>query len=477
MDMIHRLAGNFMLGFFILLSYRKIIRIEPKRSWHLFYLTLSFAIYMFFTYTYVQEPFRTVSGTLILGCLTWWYQRLINWAALTLALLMGYFAWIISVLATAILVAPFRQFPSQVYWALLLLMQAGIYLACYQVFRLKSSFPPIDEFEIKVIVFAVATMVLTFFGGYHVTLQQLHEYNLPLFRAAFAALISVTLAAIFLIVLFSKRYHERMEAEKYRLALEKDNGELSTKHHRVRELIQNIGELHAALIDEVKIVTNQNNIEKLPLVRRCLDIARQTGAELSEEFALDDFIKEFRGFVLPENWLSLKQLVVKAIRACEQKEFSAFAKNTATTWEQIEIPKIMLNRLVGNLLRNAINELDKTNTDNKAMEIYFFNDDNHAFTIEVHDTAHEFPVQVLANLGKRGNSTNGTGNGYAEIFEFLAETGASLTIIEQMKSGNPAKIIRVAFDYQERIVIRSSYRYAILKEALTDSRLEVELLI
>jgi len=77
----------------------------------------------------------------------------------------------------------------------------------------------------------------------------------------------------------------------------------------------------------------------------------------------------------------------------------------------------------------------------------------------------------------RNNSTNGTGHGYAEVFDFLAETGASLLIIEQIQSGNPKKIIRVAFDFQERIVIRTSYRYAILKEALRDTRIEVELLL
>jgi len=464
-----------MLGIFILFSYQKIINKKSKGIVYLFGLAVIFAVYMFFVYSHIREPIRAISGILILGCWIWAWKRTINWAALVLALLMGYFAWLVSVgVSAGLLDVLLEMHPNALYWCFALFAQGTVYFGLYKAIPLKNGLPFIRKIEIKGIIFAAAGIVFSFWGGYHMTRNHLHEYNLPLFRAAFTALVIVVSAAVFFIVIFSKRYCERVEVERHCLALEKDNSELSDKHHKIREIAKNTSRLHLVLVNEVKTVTGRDSIEKLPVVQRFLDIAKQVGIELSEELALDDFMKEIRGFMLPEEWLPLKQVVVKTIKTCEQKEFSVFTKNTATTWEQIKIPKIKLVRLVDNLLSNAMKELDKTDTENKALEIYFFDNDDGIFTIEISDTAHEFPDQVLANLGKRSNSTNGTGNGYAEVFEFLAETGASLIIIEQMKTGNPKKTIRVAFDYMERVVIRTDYRYATLKEALIDTRLEIE---
>ena len=96
------------------------------------------------------------------------------------------------------------------------------------------------------------------------------------------------------------------------------------------------------------------------------------------------------------------------------------------------------------------------------------------FTVGVFDNAHEFPIPILAKLGERGNSTNYSGNGYAEIFEFLAESGASLVIIEQLADNIPAKTVQVMFDGREDVVIRTAYRFEELKTALDGTRFIAE---
>ena len=475
MDIIHRLIGNFALGIFILLFYEKTINTKPKNRSYLFGPAVMFATYMFFVHTYIQEPGRIMGGILILGISLWLWKRNINWAALVLAFSFGYCTWIVALYISAFLLNGLLDMEETVfYWGLALCMQASFYSLLYTAIRLKNGIPSIDELEIKGIIFSATGIVLAFWGAYHMTLQRLYESNRPLFRAAFAALIIVALAATFLIVLFSKRYRERIKAEKHCLALTKDNLELSSKHHGFRALVQSSSALCIKLIDRVKTMPGQHRITDMAEVLRYLELAKQCNIDINEKFALEDIIKEVQGFVVPEDWLLLKVAVVEAIKECERKEFAVFAHSTATTWEQIRVSKAKLVRLVQNLLSNALKELERTEIDEKALEIYFFDDDDGTFTIEVIDTAHEFHSQVLANLGRRGNSTNGTGNGYAEVFEFLVETGASLLIIEQMKAGNPKKTIRVAFDYQERILIRTSYRYVTLKEALIGTRLEVE---
>jgi len=380
-----------MLGMFTLLLYRKILRRKPEENICLFGLALMFAAYMFFMQTNIREPIRTFSGVWILGCLIWAWKRSIHWAALVFAFLVGYSAWIASMSISAILLKSILNMETTaLYWGMAICMQAAIYLICHQVICLKNYIPPVDEFEIQGIIFAATGIVLAFWGVYHMALQRLYESNLPLFRAAFAALIVVALAATFLIILFSNRYRERIMAEKHRLALTKDHLELSSKHHGFRALVQSSSTLCIKLIDRMKTMPGQHRITDVAEVHRYLELAKQCNMEVSEEFALQDLIKEIQGFVVPENWLLLKAAVVEVIKECERKEFSVFAHSTITTWEQIRVSKVKLVQLVQNLLSNALKELERTETDEKALEIYFFDDDDGIFTIEVIDTAHEF---------------------------------------------------------------------------------------
>ena len=122
---------------------------------------------------------------------------------------------------------------------------------------------------------------------------------------------------------------------------------------------------------------------------------------------------------------------------------------------------------------DLLGELDKTTGRWKSI-IVTFSEDQEVFKLEVYDAAHEFPLEILSKLGERGNSTNGTGNGYPEIFEFLAETKASF-IIEEKLAGDrkPTKTIHVIFDNQSRIAIKSEYRSDELKTALKDTEIQV----
>ena len=91
------------------------------------------------------------------------------------------------------------------------------------------------------------------------------------------------------------------------------------------------------------------------------------------------------------------------------------------------------------------------------------------FIFSVQDHALEFPLSILSKLGERGISTNATGDGYAEIFQSLKRTGASLWI----KEGRDKKKISVVFNELQGMYIESTYRKKELEVALIDSVIEV----
>jgi len=482
MEIIYSFIHNYIFGIFILLSYQKILNIKFSKIVYLLGMALIFSGYMFLAHTYIIEPIRAIIGTALLGLLLLLQrQRPFNWAALVLAFLFGYSAWLMSLVLSMVVLAGFLEIASKLlYLYAALFVQALTYLAFHKIIRLKNGIPSIHDSEVKVIIFAVAGIVLAFFGAYHVMFNRLHEANRSLYYAALATLIITISGLAYLIFIFTKRYSERLEAEKQRkeleernMKLEKDRRALERLHHKYREIVPATIGFHTLLIDKIKSLTETDNDNQAQEVKRYLDLVENLSMEISEEFTLDDMVDEFRGFVLPEEWLPLKIRIVQVIKACEDKGYFAFAQNNATTWGKVTVSQIKFIRLVGNLLSNAVKELDKTGTEEKELRIRFY-DDSEFFALEVFDTAHEFPIHILAKLGQRGNSTNGTGDGYAEIFEFLAESGASLIITEGIESGKTAKTVQVVFDHKGRIVIQTGYRYDELNEALVGTRFEVE---
>lgn len=484
MELIYRIVLIFMMGIFILFAYQKIIHTKFTKRASLLIITLFYTGYMFFSYNYIIEPIRTIIGTLLLGILIWLWHRTINWAGLTLAFLCGYFAWVVSLaISTPIIYFIFGTEPNQIYLYIALFMQALAYFTFYKIVPLKDGITSIHFPEVKGIIYAATGIVLAFWGGIHVAFNRVYEINLPLSITALASLIIIITAAIFFIITFTKQYRERQceksEIEKQQLEMEKqlqdfEQGhrvlkrhlaEMVLKEHKYKDVISSAG-------TALTLLTNGNIIKEVE--KRDLDDANHVINEVTQEFEVDRLVETYRGIVLPGGWFVLRAYIVQIVNKCEQNEIFVHFKNNATTWDQIVVSSAKLVRLMGNLLDNAIKELKKTDTKEKELLIHFFDDENDHFSLAVSDTAHEFPIHILAKLGQRENSTNGTGDGYAEIFELLNETGASFFIKEQKEAGIATKTIQVVFDEKNRRIIQTSYRFDDLKEALAKTKFELK---
>jgi len=485
MEIVRIIILHFMLGFFILLSYHKILNQKFTKIFFQFGLAMVFAAHMYFSHIYIMEPVRSIIGVIYLGILLRFWQRSINWAALTLAFLAGYFVWLISLAISApVIYILSGEEPKPILQYVALFIQAVIYFMLHKVIKLKNGITSINISEVKGIVFAATGIILAFFGGAHVAFNRVPETNLPLLITAQASLIIVVSVSIFFIIIFTKQFRERqrekMDIEKHRLELETQLQDSKQGHSLLkRQLVDMVMKEHkykdviASTAPALSLLAHENKMQGMEKMMQELNTINQAMKELNQEFEVEKLLETYRAISLPDEWLILKTHIVRVLEQCEQKGFLVGFKNNATKWEQITTTKVKLVRFMGNLLSNAMKELEKTDTEEKELLIHFYDDENGRFVVEVSDTAHEFPVNILARLGQRGNSTNNTGDGYADIFDFLNETDASFVIMEQMESGTATKTIQVVFDEKNRRVIHSKYRPDELKDALNGTGFEV----
>lgn len=451
----HTVLTFVMLGTFTLLLYQQIVgnNVREKIYW-LFGTAIIFSVYMTIAQMLIPEPIRAMLGILILGYSLWLWQKATLWAALVLAFVSGYAAWIGSIsLSTIFILLLFGDTQHIAEPFIMLLVQFGFYFTLYKFSPFKRGFPIIKLVEVKAIIFQVTGIILAIFGWYHITATRFDEVSPMTLRLSLAALGIAIVTLVFFTIVSTIRVREKLHADKKQKLLVSENRDLMRLQHKYRDIVP-------------ALVALKDN-------ERFTRLAEQLSMELSEELALDDLVDSYCGFALPDEWMLLKKQIVKVLKECEQKDYSAFAKNAAKTWEQVNIAQIKLMRLVGNLMKNAMRELDKTDTDYKRLEVSFF-DNGGNFSVAVSDTAHEFPIEVLARLGQIGNSTNDSGFGYAEIIEFLFDSGASLVITERIEDEQSEKMVGVVFDGKARIIVQTAYRYDELKTALAGSGVEVE---
>ncbi|OYP32234.1 hypothetical protein CG709_06545, partial [Lachnotalea glycerini] len=84
-------------------------------------------------------------------------------------------------------------------------------------------------------------------------------------------------------------------------------------------------------------------------------------------------------------------------------------------------------RLIGNLMRNAFRSVEKKGTGNILLIMGCVNE---ALEVEIYDDGVTFPIHILNEFGKRGNTDGGTGHGIAEMLDILNRYNASYKLTE-----------------------------------------------
>lgn len=235
--------------------------------------------------------------------------------------------------------------------------------------------------------------------------------------------------------------HER----KRKMELERLREEIRSLAAQIHKTKESIPACHTRLL-ELKCIAD--SLGKEALSEELSSITAEF-ADLSEDIHLRGR-QEFLTHPLPATGVK----IIDAQLANEQRYASSYGINFDCTVITplvsllgiCPVKVVELQQMIGDMIRNAVKQIDSTGHADKQIQV-FFGDTPGGYCIQVYDTAHYFQPDILARIGERGVTTNGTGNGLPDIIETLAPYGASL-VIEEYAAGTDdfTKSVSILFD-------------------------------
>ena len=110
-----------------------------------------------------------------------------------------------------------------------------------------------------------------------------------------------------------------------------------------------------------------------------------------------------------------------------------------------KIKELDFLRLIGDLMRNAFRSIEKKEdgTGNILLVMGVIGD---ILQIDIYDDGVAFPLFILDEFGKRGNTEGGTGNGVTDMLELLEKHKATYQLTEYEKEDTFTKGISIIWD-------------------------------
>lgn len=213
-----------------------------------------------------------------------------------------------------------------------------------------------------------------------------------------------------------------------------DNKQMSQKLHRSKEVLPLIADY----------VANIDDTEDEVMRQKLAEVCHDYGKELSNE--------ELKTGLFNTTGIPMLDLMFqKKMKECAAKsiEFNVFVSTRIDEdMKRLGVNDGELLRIMGDLLRNAMNAVEEAHNSPDAMILAVVaRDELGHVEFHVHDSGVPFPDEVLENFGERGVTTWGTGNGIADLIETLQRVSASMEIIPEPDSDDMfTKEILIRFD-------------------------------
>lgn len=215
-----------------------------------------------------------------------------------------------------------------------------------------------------------------------------------------------------------------------------DNQQMSQKLHRSKEVLPMI----ANYVSNMEAGQDERMREKLAQV--CRDYGKELGGmDMSSEFF------DTTGIDLVDLLLRTK------IIECEEQdiELNVFVGTEIDAdMKRLDVGDGEVMRMLGDLLRNAMHAV--SGIQDKLILLLIARDENGCVLFRIYDSGIPFPPYVLKNLGERGYTTWGTGNGLADLMATLKRAHASIEISTEMEESDLfTKQISICFDGKETV--------------------------
>ena len=479
--MAYALAGALITQLFGLLFYQKVTQIKLSIVKVTFMVATSVS-FVFLTTDLMIDPFSVLAGLMLVAFLILLFQKTVHLTTLILSFFIIETVWLMTTGIVAVTVYHLLNVDVQELSMMFArALELFIYMLILRNQKMEKLVPTLAEKEVKCMVLALTVFLMMIFSFIYSVFGNLsHILSGELYDSSFSPMIFYLLLAMMMILAVVlvmnlrsevRSYHEKLQLEQGKhqiiedkLVIERDNLNLVSIVHKYAHHISTT----VMMTDQIASkITGRDELNEDVL--NAIHSLKQAASELSDEFMLDDLNANVMHLDFPKGWEYLETMLAQFGWAAQQKGIAFEVENKIDNWHQINMSQVQLGSLVKNLLSNALKELDQTDISGKQVIVCFYNHKAGVFVLEVMDNAHEFSMDVLLKLSERQNSTNGTGDGYAEIFEILDKLQASLMIEETAVMGFVHKKIMVVLDGNHKVAIRSNYRQKELDVAMVES--------
>lgn len=223
--------------------------------------------------------------------------------------------------------------------------------------------------------------------------------------------------------------------EKEKKLLWEDNRQMSQRIHRSKEILPAL----SSALDNLK--TDHDTEE----VYHILGEIHQLCEEQMEDYkALDSQSKIF-----PATGIYLLDEQIQVYNTEAEKKgihFDVFVSEPLSdVLKHRKIKELDFLRLIGDLMRNAFRSIEKKKdgTGNILLVMGVIGD---ILQIDIYDDGVAFPLFILDEFGKRGNTEGGTGNGVTDMLELLEKHKATYQLTEYEKEDTFTKGISIIWD-------------------------------
>jgi len=458
-QMIFLVLGRFLTAAFVLLFYQKLLHSKLAIGKLITILFLN-TLLVNLTADIIISPFGRLIGLVLIGFFIRIFQKKLSLTALILSFFVAQFIWpITAVLVGTITFMLLRIEAKNLSTILVLFLEVLIYIVLLKNKKIDKLQPLMWIKEIERLSLLLTCTLLIIFSFVHALFNGLDHLFDPIiifFLFGMATLVAVTL--IFSLGNEFKKYREKSRLEKQIDHQSQTIDNLTSLTHSFKNGVRLITflllELNLHITQDGQVADSGNIFKLNDLLANFENLVLHLGTDL----AYKEMARHVHSLNIPNEWWEVKLTLASFLeQAFEQKVFLE-VKNHLADWNELEISGIELSGLVENLVSNAFKELAKTDIDGKLVIVHFYKNEAGYIAFAVTDNAHEFPLDILLKLGQRKNSTNGTGDGYAEVFDILAEIGASFLIEEKFVLDQIHKKITVTLDGASGYEIKSDYR-------------------
>ena len=469
------LFRTFVSGALVIITaflfYQKIS--ATKLKFGTFCVSILFASYMTWSHGLINELWRLMLGLVVVLLVVKILEGRILWGSLIVAFLCAYLLQLVANIATSFVLATLTLNPEMnLVYLLFLSAEITVYCFAYKRSWLIEGLPTLEERGVKSLLLIVSLLILILYGGLHGFVTFVDEiytrsHNVIFWFLTFVLVITIVLVTILVryVIKKQKKLHE-FEVKNSELVV--DLKGVTRLQHKYRHIVPALEKTSQKLVKKLENHETSDD-ETQALVK----VVNRLSSEISTEFFEEELEIEIQGLRLPVDLADFGAMIEGLLQKARENKIRLFIDCTSVNWSKVPEPRTEFMRLVGNLIDNAIKETTKLGLEVGEVIVNFSEDENGDFIFVIRDHAKQFPLSILSRLGERGRSTNGTGDGYSEIFNSLRKTEASLWIKEWKSMDKDVKKVIVVFNGLGSMYIESAYRQKALEMVLVDSVIEV----